>query len=252
MIGLLFLLSLVHPESILPLGDHRAIVSSIGEFNQNDGTLVMVTDSSQKVVVTGLRDPKGLAAYQSWIFVTDVDRIWRVHRSTWKAEIYVGPKDFPEPPQFLNDITAAPDGTLYVSDTFREKIFQILPNKEIRILCDADRPNGVFFDKDTLYFVTFTKPAELYRVVHGQPEKLYTFKQVDGGDGLWKIGKTFVVSGFQSGTVVLWSRDRGEQVLAGGLITPADLVFDAENHQIIVPLLQVGRLRVLPLPNVDH
>jgi len=252
MLAFLVLFALVHPESVLPLPHGRLLVSDIGQFNQDDGRLVIIQADTEQTVVEGLRDPKGLTRYGAWVFVTDVDRVWRIDTTSWKAEVYLSPSDFPEQPRFLNDVTAAPDGTLYLSDTFLEKIFRVSPEKDVTVLCDADRPNGVFVESDTLYFVTFTKPAVLYRVIQGKVEKLHEFAEADGGDGLWKVGDQFVVSGFQSGTVVTWRPGKGEKLLSGGLLTPADLAWDETDNQLIVPLLQVGKLKYLPFGHAGN
>src|SRR5438309_1853945 len=70
---------LTNPESVAVGGDGRVYVSVIGEFGKDGDGAVMVIDKDRAVpFAKGLDDPKGLAAWQQWLFVADKTRVWRI------------------------------------------------------------------------------------------------------------------------------------------------------------------------------
>ncbi len=109
---------MVTPESACVGADGSIYVSNIGERDKaGDGTIAKLGPNGQTTFTTGLNDPKGLAAYQKNLFVTDQTHILRVDESG-KADVFVGVNAFPIKPLFLNDIAVdAESGTLYVTDS---------------------------------------------------------------------------------------------------------------------------------------
>src|SRR4051812_30590443 len=45
-----------------------------------DGAVLVVDGGKARPFATGLEDPKGLAAYQQWLFVADKQRVWQINR----------------------------------------------------------------------------------------------------------------------------------------------------------------------------
>ena len=109
---------LKNPESVVVAPDGRVFVSVIGEFGKDGDGAVMLIDKGKAVpFVKGLNDPKGIAAFQKWLFVTDKDRVLRMD-PRGEAEVYAPAKSFPTPPLFLNDVVADQEsGIIYVSDS---------------------------------------------------------------------------------------------------------------------------------------
>src|SRR3954467_4386210 len=72
---------LKNPESVCvgPGPERRIFVTTIGDFDKDGDGAVMVVEPGGKVVpfVTGLDDPKGIATYQKWLFLTDKTKVLR-------------------------------------------------------------------------------------------------------------------------------------------------------------------------------
>ncbi len=246
---LLTLFLWVHPESALVLGE-RVLISEIGAFQKRDGQILEWHEQAPPTLVAqGLLDPKGMAPLGTGIVVADVDRLMWVSLETGEVRVFAPPKAFPQPPRFLNDVASTPQGRVYVSDTQRDRVYEINAQGKVLRSVEIPKPNGLWVEGDTLYVVSFTSPARLYRVVNmGAPQRLHEFRYVMGGDGLARLKNgDFVVSGYLSGTVVLWAPSRDERVIAQELTTPADLAVDTLHHRLVIPLLEAGQVITRPL-----
>ncbi len=248
---LLMLFLWIHPESALVLQD-RVFVSDIGAFGKPDGQILewQGEDQEPHPLARGLRDPKGMAPLGQGLVVADVDRLMWVSLQTGQVRPFALPRAFPHPPRFLNDVTSSPEGTVYVSDTRANRVYRLNARGEVERWVEVPSPNGLWLEGDTLYVVSFTSPARLYRIVNmGRPQLLHEFRFAMGGDGLARLTSgDFVVSGYLSGTLVLWAPSREERVIAEDLTSPADLAVDTLHHRLIVPLLEAGQVITRPLP----
>src|SRR5947208_14862999 len=87
---------LVNPESVCVGPGGRVFVTTIGEFGKDgDGAVMLVEPGGMAVpFVTGLDDPKGMAAYQKWLFVADKTKVLRIDATakTPKAEVFAAAK----------------------------------------------------------------------------------------------------------------------------------------------------------------
>ncbi|MFQ5661531.1 MAG: SMP-30/gluconolactonase/LRE family protein [Gammaproteobacteria bacterium] len=97
--------------------------------------------------VTGLDAPKGLAIHDNKLYVTDIDSLVEIDMNTatilnrYKAE---GGK-------FLNDITAAEDGTLFISDSRTNTLYRFNGSMEKWMTSAAfDSPNGLLAETGRL------------------------------------------------------------------------------------------------------
>src|SRR5262249_48936978 len=101
---------MTNPESVCvgPSPAKKVFVTTIGEFNKDGDGAVLVVEPGGKTVpfVTGLDDPKGIACFQRWLFVTDRTKVLRIDTNAKepKAEVVAAAEKFPTPPTFLNDI----------------------------------------------------------------------------------------------------------------------------------------------------
>ena len=209
---------LKNPESVAVGSDGRIYVTVIGEFDKDgDGAVMVIEDGKAVPFATGLDDPKGLAAYQDWLFVADKNKVWRIDK-TGKADLFVPTNAFPTTPLFLNDLVVDPEsGTLYVSDSGDLKgkggaVYRITPKGLVEIVTDAKplarpcrSPNGLAMDGASHLLLVDFGSGELYRIklADGTHEKLAD--GFDGGDGLvwdrfgrlfisnWKNGKVWVI-----------------------------------------------------------
>jgi DNA-binding beta-propeller fold protein YncE len=116
------------PESVLYNEQTNQIyVSNInGKPSEKDGNgFISLMDTTGKIIslkwITGMDAPKGMAVYHDTLFVTDIDRVRLI--SLQDARIIKTIEA--EGASFLNDIVVAEDGTAYITDTQKSKIFRL-------------------------------------------------------------------------------------------------------------------------------
>src|SRR5262245_10819200 len=108
-------------------GSNAVYVSSInGQILDKDGNgYISKLSPDGKVVsakwVTGLNAPKGIRSVGNTLWVADIDEVVSIDikKGQIKAHVKVAGA------QFLNDLAAAPDGTIYTSDSNALKIFEV-------------------------------------------------------------------------------------------------------------------------------
>ncbi len=97
----------------------------------------------EKKWVTGLDAPKGLALNKGYLYVSDVDKIWKISISDKKKTSFLV-KDA----GFLNDLVAHKNGTIYASDMFKNRIYS-LKNNQVSVWKQSKllkAPNGLLIE----------------------------------------------------------------------------------------------------------
>src|SRR5690606_37193686 len=110
-----------------------------------DGT---VTDAAW---VTGLDAPKGMGIRGNRLFVTDIDRIVEIDVDAGKIV-----KTYPiQGASFLNDVTVAANGDVYVSDSNAGFIVRISGEEATVWMDSVNGPNGLLADGGTLLMASW-------------------------------------------------------------------------------------------------
>ncbi len=236
--------------------DGDGFISRIGP----DGTVLDPT-----FITGGLSAPKGMAIVGRTLYVVDIGTVRLFDADTGEAK---GAIPIPGA-AFLNDIAAASDGTVYVSDTgFKldatltgfvpsgtDAIYEINRQGEVSVLAQGNallhHPNGVAVKGSGEIAVVTYDPFDGVRELlvldrHGRPK---TTTDLPAGllDGVVLVnGQRAVVSSWETGSLY--------EVRRGGLITqiatdlpsPADIGFDPQRSRILIPLMSENRLVILP------
>ena len=259
---------LKNPESVAVGPDGRIFVTCIGERDKpGDGAVMVVKDGKAEVYVGDLDDPRGMVAFQQWLFVADNTRVRRIDTKTGKADVFADEKDFPTKPVMLNDVTTDQFGTVYVSDSGdREKgsggaVYRLRgrPKATVSLVADGSkfpaikRPNGLTMDAMHHLLVVDAATGELSRLRLADPAKPATEmeKVADGfagGDGLIfdPYGRLYITSTPQG---KVWAIPRpGEKavLVAEGLQSAADLCYDLAGKRLLVPDMKAGTVVALP------
>src|SRR5579864_7643985 len=70
--------------------------------------------------ITGLNAPKGLRAFRGTLWVADIDEIVSIDIAAGKIASRVKTDA-----KFLNDLATAPDGTVYATDSFQNRVYVV-------------------------------------------------------------------------------------------------------------------------------
>jgi len=243
------------PESaVFDEANGRIIVSNIvGDATVADGTgTLSAIDLDGKMIddawVEGLDAPKGMAISGGSLYVADITNVRVVDLADGTMTTIA-----PAGATFLNDVTAGDDGTVYVTDTFANRIYSISGDDAEMFMEDVtlDSPNGILVDGDALIIASFGTLAE-------KPEDM-----VPGGllsvdleskavtpiagtenlgflDGVVKIGDQYVVTDFFGGKVIGVSATGEIRDIATLAMGTADLGTDGE--AVFVPLMMQNQL----------
>ncbi|GAB3801797.1 ATP/GTP-binding protein [Spirosoma humi] len=136
------------PESVLYDGNNTLYVANIdGKPGELDGSgFISKVTLDGKIDnlrwTSGLNAPKGMGLYKNRLYVTDVYRLVCINTENGQAE---KTWDAVGKGGFLNDVTVAKDGTVYVSDNQNDKIYRLKDEKwEVWMEGEQlNKPNGV-------------------------------------------------------------------------------------------------------------
>jgi len=231
------------PESVLYDGNNTLYVANIdGKPGELDGSgFISKVTLDGKIEnlrwTSGLNAPKGMGLYKNRLYVTDVYRLVCINtengqaEKTWDA---VGKNGF------LNDVTVAKDGTVYVSDNQNDKIYRLKDEKwEVWMEGEQlNKPNGVLaVGKDKL-MVGSTKIGALRSVDLATKTMTTLADGMAATDGIVAEGKgNFFVSDW-NGQVFHVSADGTKVQLLDTReqkINAADIDYVANKKLLIVP-----------------
>ena len=203
-----------------------------------------------------LNAPKGMALLGGVLYVADIDTVRTYERKTFKS---LGEVKVPGA-TFLNDLSAGPDGKVYLSDSGLKQgakdfepsgtdgLYVIEPGKKpvLKTLLkskDLNKPNGVLATADTLYVVTFGSNELLTFDLKGK-KKAEPVKLPKGSlDGIVLLpGGDLLISSWD-GKALYRGKPAGPFTeLLGDLNAPADIGYDSKRMRVLVPRFLDNRL----------
>jgi sugar lactone lactonase YvrE len=229
------------PESVC--FDERSgilYVSNIdGKSNEKDGKgfiSKLGTDGKIKSLnwASGLNAPKGMGLFKNKLYVADLTRVVVIESSTGKITHSIeidGAK-------FLNDITVAANGRIFVSDSETGKIFVISGHKASLYFEGKEfkRVNGLLALQQGLY-VADAGTGINYRL--GDDKKLVKFAETSqGADGIVKAGHDeYIVSSWSGEIYFVDAAGKSTKMLDTKTqkLNSADIDFDHQRKIVFVP-----------------
>ncbi|AUC81833.1 gluconolaconase [Lacinutrix sp. Bg11-31] len=188
-------------------------VANIGAVPPNakdgDGTLSII-DTNGKIVtqnwVTGLNAPKGMNIFNGKLYVADIDEVVKVDIESGTIE-----KHFKiEGSKFLNDIDIDAQGSVYVTDTYGNKIYKITNDEVTEWKTFGDfNPNGIFVENNRILAVSYTKGDFIAIDKETKVETLLA-KGIKGGDGIVSIAEGYIVSNWEGEVYFVSKTLKGE------------------------------------------
>lgn len=226
------------PESVLYDEAHRVLyVSNIdGDPGGKDGKgSIGKVGLDGKIIavdwVSGLNAPKGMALVKNTLWVADLDELAVIDITTGKI---VRTVKIPGA-AFLNDVTAASDGTIYISDS-KTKVIHMVKNDQPSVyLEDLKAPNGVLAVGKELYLLD---KGALYKVGSGKKLVLVASGLDGNADGLERVAGNDFLATCWEGSVYYVKGDGTVQKLIDTRdqkINSADIGYDAKNKIVFVP-----------------
>ena len=190
-----------------------------------------------------LNAPKGMLARDGMLYVADIDRV-RVFRLADRKQL----ADIVFPgSHFINGLSAAPDGGLYVTDSGMAPGFKPSGKDALYHVSAAGKvskikqgklgnPNGVFASGDQLWMVTMISGQLRYMDLQGNEQARMTlpFNRLDGL--LTTRDGRLLTSSWKAGGVYEITPEHQLVEIVGGLTSPADLGYDHKRHHLLIPL----------------
>jgi hypothetical protein len=222
-----------------------------------DGKVVALKwiDGAQKGVT--LNAPKGMAVANGVLYVADINavRMFDVATGAPKGQVTI------EGATFLNDVAAAADGTVYVSDSGldaelnpsgTDAIYAIEDGKARPLIrqrkdLDLGRPNGLLVVGKDLWVVTFGS-GEIYKI--SADGKRSAVKKLPQGtlDGIAPgPRKQLLISSWAARAVYLGPPSGPWMEAVGGLKAPADISVDTKRKRVLVPQFEDNKLVIRDL-----
>lgn len=243
----------------------RYLIGNLGPRGDgNDGFISIVSPDLQVVELKWieggrdgvvLKEPLGLITTGQVVHVADTDAIRSFDRTTGAP---VRTVEVPGAVR-LNDLAAAPDGTLYVTDSGNETtagaLYRISPAGEASVFVERgeglQRPNGIAVTPDgAIVHGGLLGRTLFYRDAQG---RLLRQRDLPTGriDGVIAMpdGDLFVAS--QDGHLVYRvpaDEAAAPVAVASDIPIPAAIGVDAQRRRVLVPQIRVSTLTVVDLP----
>jgi sugar lactone lactonase YvrE len=208
--------------------------------------------------------PKGMAFAGPVLYVADITAVKTFDRKTGRA---LGKVTVPGA-SFLNDLSAAPDGSVYASDSGlkadkgglepdgRDAIYRITAEGKVeRVIRDKalGNPNGLLADADGAWVVTFGS-GELYRVTRGRKKENSQKLPTGQLDGIVRTSDgSLLISSWEGSSILRGTPDGTFTATITGVAAPADIAYDSKRGRLWIPLftddaIEIHSLASIPAP----
>lgn len=219
------------------------------------GPAGMLRDSQ---FVKGLNAPKGMALVGDTLWVADIDVVRGFNARTRAPVATIAVPGA----VFLNDVAAAPDGSLYITDTAirfgakgaehvgTDQIFRIAPDHKVSVALKSDallRPNGITWDAANQRFVVVPfgggsllawKPGDAALTTIGTGPGMFDGVEIAHG-AIW-------VSSWADSSVYRYQNGQGTNLIKA-VPSPADIGYDAKRNRILIPVFTQNRVEIWQL-----
>ena len=204
-----------------------------------------------------LNAPKGMAVVGDTLWVTDIDAVRGFDK---RSGAPVASVEFAGA-QFLNDITAGPDGALYITDSGiridstgmshpgPDRIFRLGNDRTITTAAQGDTlggPNGITWDASAGRFVVVPfGVSSVFGWRSGDSLPAVIATGPGGYDGVERLadGRFLISSWTDSSLYVLDSTATLVRYIAG-VPSPADIGLDTRRNRVAIPIFTEDRVEI--------
>ncbi len=221
-------------ETVLPLPDGTLLVSNVCDFRSSGDGFLSLLDAKGNIldwrIVDGLDSPLGMAFHDGKIHVIDANR---VRSYAWPGYAPLGVTELDT--KVANDIAAAPDGTLYISDSAGGVVALAPDGTQSRLESNIDfaGANGMEMGPDGMLYVGGER---LWRVdlSTGKAQTIGPewLKDIDGiefeADGTLQVTPV-------GGALIRLPRGGKIEILGGEGVSSANHGYDAKSGLALIP-----------------
>jgi sugar lactone lactonase YvrE len=205
-----------------------------------------------------LHSPHGLAIIADTLWVADLDAVRGFNKNTGALVASVDLQKLGA--VFLNDIAAAPDGSLYVTDTGPDgkstktkgnRIFRVGPDHQASVALHSDSlgsPNGITWDPHGKRFIIVQwgdshilswRPGDAVARTIG-----FGANQSDGVE-LLPDGRLVLTSWAEHALII---DHANQKMTVRGFSAPADFAVDTRRSRLAIPIMDQDRVEFYALP----
>ena len=234
-----------------------------GDASARDGNgrIVKITVDGKVVDANwakGLDAPKGMRAYRGTLYVADIDQVVGFDIGSGREVSRVKIADA----KFLNDLCTGPDGAIYTTDSFANRVW-VIRNGAASIFSDAPQlqlPNGILVDGNKVVIAT---DGSAGRGGGGTPGSLFaidiatraitqlTTQSIGTPDGLESDGRGGFITSDVGGGRLFHITPSGEARQIRMLDRqPADIGFISARNLLVVPHLGLNRVSAYDLSDL--
>jgi hypothetical protein len=180
--------------------------------------------------VTGLNAPKGLGIYGDLLYVADITEVVVIRISEGKVV-----KKIPvDGAVFLNDITIDKNGVVYVSDSRKNTVHQIIRDQPVLFADDLPNANGVLAVGTDVYVLA---SGDLWKFDNKKQKTKIAGGMEKSTDGIEMVAPNEFIVSCWAGVIYYVKDGQAEQMLdtRAEKSNTADIGYDSQNHIVYVP-----------------
>jgi len=208
--------------------------------------------------VENLDAPTGMAARNGRLFVADRGRVHEVDIESGKIVRVINLTGS----EFVNDVAISSAGRVFVSDTAKNRIYEVLGSQSV-VWLESEKlqsPNGLWVQGNSLIVASWgpmtdiatfaTKHAGTLLRVDIASKSITTIgdgKPIANFDGVVAVGSTYYATDWTGGRLLRITEEGNVSVVMSGFSQLADLGFDPERNQLGLPIMKDNRFILLSL-----
>lgn len=198
--------------------------------------------------ITGLEGTTGMTMLNDKLYVADFETI--VEIDVDKGNILKRHKV--EGAERINDLTVTNDGTIYASDTPKEKLFTFKNGESTLVLDSLGYPNGLLAKKEFL-LIGLAKKEALFKMDYKTKILTKITEGIKYPDGIVEICEgNYIVSSWDG--VIYHVTSNGEKTILLDTISEninaADMDYIPEHNMLLVPAMSSNKLMAYRLENL--
>ena len=253
------------PESVYyDAGSGFVFSSQIGgdaSAHDGNGRIVKLTIDGKMIDANwakGLDAPKGLRAYRGTLYVADIDHVVGFDIKSGREVSRVKIADA----KFLNDLCTGPDGAIYTTDSFANRVWMIR-NGAVSLFSDAPQlllPNGILVEGNKVLVATDGSggrggagtPGSLFAIdIATKAITQVTTQPIGTPDGLESDGRGGYITSDVGGGRLFHITANGEARQIRTLDRqPADIAYVPSKKLLLVPHLGLNRVSAYDLSDL--